>query len=120
MFGFSAFAQSPFAGSNPNKYDLVVNEGVRLASTVNFAYGRAVDIAEGIALTDSQDSVFATPVSISETLNVIDSVSGKVEFNGFIYEGIIAQDGYAEQFLWVSIDTSQTNSWIDIETVKWH
>jgi len=120
VFGLATFAQSTFAGSNTNKYELIINEGVNLTNTIVLQYAPSVYMVEGITLTDSQDAVFAIPVSISESINVTDARTVQTAYSGYIYEGLIAQDGYVEQFLWVSIDTSQTNSWIDIETVKWH
>ena len=92
MFGFSAYAQAPYASLGGTVFSATISESAVAADSVFSALSVAGLISEAATASDSISALRTLPGSISELVTASDAVSALRTLPGAISESAVASE----------------------------
>ncbi len=111
MFGYAAFAQSPFASLGNSAFTVAITEAM---SVLTDSYVVVVDfkgvISEGIVLADTASRIYGALANITENVSLADSEGAIKGMFATVSEPITMLD-FASYIGWFIINDNQTITW---------
>lgn len=137
MFGFSAFADAPFAslsGASPLSPDII--ESISTTESQSVSLLIHADLTESLSSSDAQGATNVLVGDVSESLsalaeqsnianlvcsvleagNAVELIVGRGQFSVLINEVVYAIDSVTARDLWENISTTQTANWGAVST----
>jgi hypothetical protein len=113
MFGFAAFAATPFAALLNTQIIVTVAESVTPNDTQSTQVAFVITTAESVTLTDTQNVIVAFAPQVAELLTLIELISIQSNLVGYTAETIIFTDTRIQRG-WIKINDSQNANWTNI------
>ena len=130
MFGYTTFAQAPYASLGGNSFTAALSESVSAASALSAARGSGGIVFESVIATDTPTAVRNLFVALAETATGSDSLVARIDVIGALSDSAAMSDltnaiatlnptinGFqlyvlpGNVLVWVRVDDSQNPNW---------
>ncbi len=118
MFGFSTYAQAPYASLGSSAYAASVAEGAAAYDSVFVGVEFTGQIFESVAGADVYTSANAYFSFVLETATALDTASSIAAFAASVNEAAAGSDSFLGAYLWNVINDSQTANWQNINDAQ--